>query len=137
MDVDGKGLLSPLIFSALSAVAVYIAIEINISLFFLFKRRRGLYFWSCALSSWGIMVQPFFNIVSAFAIWTDTVPSMIVLYLTWAIIVVPQSWVLYSRLHLLISNTSLERAIKYVVFSISIALSIPTIVVGVLAVRTL
>lgn len=137
MDGSGRGLPFFIIFSSLSAVAVYIAIEINISLFLLFKRRRGLYFWSCALSSWGILVQPFFNILSVFHLWRDVVPSMLVLYLTWAIIVVPQSWVLYSRLHLLISNTRIEQGIKYALFSTSILLSIPTIIVGILAVSTL
>jgi hypothetical protein len=66
-----------------------------------FKKRRGLYFWSCALSSWGVILQPVFIILADFGVWTDLRGSITMIYLTWFIMVVPQSWVLYSRLHLI------------------------------------
>ncbi|OAR01580.1 hypothetical protein LLEC1_00871 [Akanthomyces lecanii] len=119
--------------AGLAAISWYIAIEINISLFLLFKRRDGLYFWACALVSWGVMFQPMFMILANFEVWRDPIPSLIMIYITWFILVVPQSWVLYSRLHLLMRNTKTLRIIKYVLIFNSIVFSIPTMVLGTLA----
>ncbi|KAL4863862.1 hypothetical protein BDV12DRAFT_201656 [Aspergillus spectabilis] len=40
--------------------------EINTSLFLLFKRRRGLYFFSCTLCSCSVILQPLFTILANF-----------------------------------------------------------------------
>lgn len=120
--------------AAFTGISWYIGVEINISLFLLFKRRRGLYFWSCALSSWGVMLQPLFIILADFGVWNDAVPSIVMIYLTWLMMVIPQSWVLYSRLHLLMRMESVLGAIKYVLIFNSIVFSIPTMVIGTLAV---
>lgn len=87
--------------AAFAGISWYIGAEINTSLFLLFKRRWGLYFWSCALCSWGVILQPLFIILADFGVWTDLRGSITMIYLTWFIMVVPQSWVLYSRLNLL------------------------------------
>jgi hypothetical protein len=88
--------------AAFVGISWYIGAEINISLWFLFKRRCGLYFWSCLLVSWGVILQPLFIILADFDVWTDFVGSITMIYLTWFIMVVPQSWVLYSRLYLVV-----------------------------------
>ncbi|KAL2793074.1 hypothetical protein BJX66DRAFT_339133 [Aspergillus keveii] len=90
--------------AAFTGIAWYIGVEINISLFLVFKRQgRGLYFWSCALVSWGVALHANFNVWNK----DQLVPSIILIYLTWIMMVVPQSWVLYSRLHLIMSNDRL------------------------------
>ncbi|KAG5961392.1 hypothetical protein E4U57_007445 [Claviceps arundinis] len=122
--------------AAFTGISWYIGVEINISLFLLFKRRRGLYFWSCALSSWGVILQPLFIILADFGVWNDAVPSIVMIYLTWLMMVIPQSWVLYSRLHLLMRMESVLGAIKYVLIFNSIVFSIPTMVIGTLAQST-
>jgi hypothetical protein len=48
--------------------------------------------------------------------------------------VVPQSWVLYSRLHLIVHNQRLLRWLRGVLIFNSVVFSVPTIVVGILAV---
>lgn len=123
-----------MMFAAFTGISWYIGIEINISLFLLFKHRRGLYFWSCALTSWGVILQPLFMILADYNIWKDKIPAIVIIYLTWLIMVVPQSWVLYSRLHLLINTTKTLSRIKLVLIFTSIVFSIPTIVIGTLAV---
>lgn len=120
--------------AAFTGISWYIGLEINTSLFLLFKRRRGLYFWSCALSSWGVILQPLFIILADFGVWKSAVPSITMIYLTWLVMVVPQSWVLYSRLHLLLRNARMLKAIKIVLIFNSVAFSIPTVVIGILAV---
>ncbi|KAG5984848.1 hypothetical protein E4U55_002927 [Claviceps digitariae] len=131
-----KDLPMSMMIAAFTGISWYIGVEINISLFLLFKRRRGLYFWSCALSSWGVMLQPLFIILADFGVWTDAVPSIVMIYLTWLIMVIPQSWVLYSRLHLLMRTASFLGIIKCVLIFNSIVFSIPTIVIGTLAQST-
>ncbi|OJJ97677.1 hypothetical protein ASPACDRAFT_45774 [Aspergillus aculeatus ATCC 16872] len=106
------------------------------SLFLTFKRRRGLYFWSCALVSWAIILQPLFIILADFQVWTDPVPSITLIYLTWLMMVVPQSWILYSRLHLLLRNARTMRTLKFILIVNSVVFSIPTIVIGIMAQAT-
>ncbi|KAM3437660.1 hypothetical protein MY4824_003679 [Beauveria thailandica] len=136
MDDIRKNLPVSMIMAAFTGIAWYIGIEINASLFLLFKRRRGLYFWSCALTSWGVILQPVFIILADFAVWRDPVPSITMIYLTWLIMVIPQSWVLYSRLHLLMHTDSVLEIIKYVLIFNSIVFSIPTMVIGTIAQAT-
>ncbi|XWW97920.1 hypothetical protein V2A60_005916 [Cordyceps javanica] len=50
--------------------------------------------------------------------------------------VIPQSWVLYSRLHLLMRTTKLLRKIKYILIFNSIVFALPTMVIGTLAQAT-
>jgi len=129
-----------MIIAAFSGISWFIGVEINTSLLILFKRPgRGLYFWSCALSSWGIILQPLFIILADFGVWADLQGSITMIYLTWFIMVIPQSWLLYSRLHLLMhrENAAVLRWLKVVLLVNSVVLSVPTIVVGILAVRLL
>lgn len=134
MDDIKDNLPVAMMVAAFTGIAWYVGLELNMSLFLMFKRRRGLYFWSCALSSWGVILQPLFVILADFEVWKDLIPSITMIYLTWLIMVVPQSWVLYSRLHLLMHTAKLLTIIKYVLIFNSIMFSIPTIVIGVLAV---
>jgi hypothetical protein len=120
--------------AAFIGISWYIGIEINFSLFFLFSRWRGLYFWSCALCSWGVILQPLFIILADFGVWTNLTGSITMIYLTWSLMVVPQSWVLYSRLHLMVQRQKFLRGIWIVLIFNSIVFSVPTIVIGTIAV---
>ncbi|KAK6210787.1 hypothetical protein LQW54_005835 [Pestalotiopsis sp. IQ-011] len=122
--------------AAFMGVSWYIGAEINTSLLLLFKRRRGLYFWSCALVSWGVILQPVFIILADYGIWTDIIPAITLIYLTWLIMVVPQSWVLYSRLHLLLREAKVLKMLRLVLVFNSVAFSVPTIIIGILAQST-
>lgn len=48
--------------------------------------------------------------------------------------VVPQSWVLYSRLHLLLREAKVLKMLRLVLVFNSVAFSVPTIIIGILAV---
>ncbi|PLB54873.1 integral membrane protein [Aspergillus steynii IBT 23096] len=125
-----------MILAAFTGISWYIGVEINISLFLLFKRRRGLYFWSCALISWAVILQPLFIVLADFGVWKDLLAAIIMIYLTWVIMVVPQSWVLYSRLHLLRCSAKTLKSIRRVLIFNSIAFTIPTIIIGTVAQAT-
>lgn len=120
--------------AAFCGISWFVGAEINTSLFMRFKRRRGLYFWSCALGSWGVILQPLFIILADFGVWRHLVGSITMIYLTWLIMVVPQSWVLYSRLHLIMHEETALRWIKIVLLFNSVVFSVPTIVIGIFAV---
>ncbi|KAL4923178.1 uncharacterized protein BDV17DRAFT_296603 [Aspergillus undulatus] len=136
MDDIKKDLPMSMTMAAFTGISWWLGLEVSISLFLVFKRRRGLYFWSCALIAWGVLLQPLFIILADFRVWTDPVPSIIMIYFTWVIMVVPQSWVLYSRLHLLMGNRKVLRGIKFVLVFNSVAFTVPTMVIGILSQTT-
>ncbi|KAI2628420.1 integral membrane protein [Xylaria nigripes] len=119
--------------AAFAGISWYIGAELNVSLFLFFKRRRGLYFWSCAVGSWGIILQSLFIILADFGVWTNLKGSITFIYLSWLMMVVPQSWVLYSRLYLLMQHDSLLRWVRAVLIFNSIVFGITTIPLGILA----
>ncbi|KAH8711863.1 hypothetical protein GQ44DRAFT_763073 [Phaeosphaeriaceae sp. PMI808] len=128
-----EDLPTAMITSAFAGISWYIAIELNVRLFIASTtRRRGLYFWSVLLCSWGVLSQPLVILLVNFGIWKPTLGSITVIYLSWWILVVPQSFVLYSRLHLFMQHAKLRWVLYLIIFN-TIAFSIPTVVVGVLA----
>ncbi|KAI1775425.1 integral membrane protein [Hypoxylon cercidicola] len=123
--------------AAFIGISWYIGAEINLSLFLIFKRRRGLYFWSCALVSWGVVLQSLFIVLADFNVWKNPKGAITMIYLTWFMMVVPQSWILYSRLHLIMQDGKGLKRVRAVLLVDSIVFSVPTIVIGILAQVTL
>ncbi|KAI1099271.1 hypothetical protein F4804DRAFT_87601 [Jackrogersella minutella] len=132
MSVVEEDIPAALAMTAFAGISWYIGIEISISLFLLFKRRRGLYFWSCALGIWGVILQTLFIILADFGIWTDMKASITMIYLSWSIMVIPQSWILYSRLHLITQQRIILNWVLAALIFNSIVFGIPTIPLGVL-----
>lgn len=120
--------------AAFVGISWYISVELNIRLFMTFTRRRGLYFWSCLLCSWGVLTQPLAMILTDFAVWKSKYVAMIIIYFSWLIMVVPQSFVLYSRLYLVMSNANRLRWVLYAIAAVSIMFAVPTMVFGIIAV---
>ncbi|KAK8047952.1 hypothetical protein PG996_016016 [Apiospora saccharicola] len=136
MDAIKTNLPASMTMAAFCGIAWYIGIELNFSLFVTFKRWRGRYFWSCVLGSWGIILHPLFIILADFGVWTNLKGSILMIYLTGFLMILPQSWALFSRLHLLTRNTTLLRCIRWVLLFTSIVIPPPTIVIGFLAQAT-
>ncbi|OTB00532.1 hypothetical protein M426DRAFT_33195, partial [Hypoxylon sp. CI-4A] len=132
MNVVEENVSVALAMAAFAGVSWYIGIEIGLSLFFMFKRRRGLYFWSCALGIWGVILQTLFIILADFGIWTNMKGSITMIYLSWAIMVIPQSWILYSRLHLITQQRSILNWVRAILTFDSIILGVTTIPLGIL-----
>ncbi|KAI0470743.1 hypothetical protein GGR56DRAFT_660352 [Xylariaceae sp. FL0804] len=119
--------------AAFSGASWYIGFEVGVSLLLLFKRRRGLYFWACAIQSWGVILQTLFIVLEDFGIWTNPTGSITLTYLSWAIMVIPQSWVLYSRLYLLMYNHSALRLLRIALIFSSAVLGVTTVVLGIVS----
>jgi hypothetical protein len=120
--------------AAFTGIAWYLCVELNIRLYMVFTRHRGLYFWSCFLCSWGILVKSLATLLVDFDVWKDKVAAMVVIYFAWFFMVIPQSFVLYSRLHLVMSNCTRLRWVLFMIIFNSVVFSAPTIVLGILSV---
>ncbi|KAI1133211.1 integral membrane protein [Nemania abortiva] len=137
MDSIKNDLPMAMTMAAFAGISWYIGAELNISLFLFFKRRRGLYFWSCALASWGIILQSLFIILADFGVWTDLKGSITFIYLSWLLMVIPQSWVLYSRLYLLMQHDSLLRWVRAALIVTTLIFGVTTLPLGILAQTTM
>lgn len=115
--------------ATLAGVTWYNAFELIILIFVTFAQYRGLYFWSlfasCAVGlipySLGFLLK-FFELTSA------TWLSVTFLTIGWWTMVTGQSIVLYSRLHLVLSNQRILRRVLIMILVDAVCLHIPTTV---------
>ena len=114
--------------SAFTAVAWYNVAELNVSVFMTFKRRRGLYFWSLIVSSWGVLLHSLGFVLKFFNVITSDPLSNTIITLGWWSMVTGQSLVLYSRLHLVVKERRIERGVLLMIVWNAITLHIPTTV---------
>ncbi|CAL5869408.1 uncharacterized protein PFLUO_LOCUS3637 [Penicillium psychrofluorescens] len=109
-------------------VAWYNVIELIVLICLTFKRYRGPYFWSMLIASIGILpysvgyLMKFFNLTSV-----NWLPVTL-LTVGWWSMVTGQSFVLYSRLHLVVQNSRVLRLVKGMIIMNIIILHIPTTV---------
>jgi hypothetical protein len=103
--------------SAFTAIAWYNVIDLNVSIWVTFKRRRGLYFYSLLVSSWGIMIYALAFLMKFFQVWKNDYVSVALITIGWYAMVTGQSLVLYSRLHLVVRD---KEKIKWVLYMIII-----------------
>ncbi|MCJ1334672.1 hypothetical protein MMC10_011384 [Thelotrema lepadinum] len=114
--------------SAFFAVAWYNVLELNISIFMTFKRRRGLYFWSLLVSSWGIVFHELGFLLKLFQVTTSNYLSCTLITIGWWPMVTGQAIVLYSRLHLVVKEQWILKAVKIMIIWNAVTLHIPTTV---------
>ena len=89
------------VISAFSALALWLSIELLVQLYFTFKRCKGLYYWSCLLTTCGIILQVIgFSMLQMFAPNCPRVLYTLIGTVGWNINDCGFSVVLYSRLHL-------------------------------------
>ncbi|MCJ1343294.1 hypothetical protein MMC31_001487, partial [Peltigera leucophlebia] len=115
------------ILAATTAVAWLFAIELNITVFLIFQRKTGLYFWSLMIASWGLTIHALGCVLKFFvgSSWLTTVP---IITLGWMAMVTGQAFVLYSRLHLVVLDPKTLHYVFYLIIFNIFALHIPTVV---------
>ncbi|KAF2732608.1 hypothetical protein EJ04DRAFT_396143, partial [Polyplosphaeria fusca] len=117
--------------SAFWGISWYIALELNMRLFYLFKRRRGLYFWSCVVCSWGLILNPIAIMLADFMVIRNPAVSIPLVYVSWWLLTIPFSLVMYSRLHLIMSdNRRVLNAVLYMIIFTTVFISIPSMIMG-------
>jgi hypothetical protein len=116
--------------AAFLSIALYNVIEITTLIFTVFKKRKGLYFWSFLVATWGIAPHGIGFILKFFQISRFDLLSSAIVGIGWACMVIGQSLVLYSRLHLVVHDRTRIRWVLYMIIFNAIVLGIPLFVLA-------
>ncbi|RYP19690.1 hypothetical protein DL765_003205 [Monosporascus sp. GIB2] len=111
-------------------IALYNVVELNVIILRTFKRRRGLYFCSFVVATWGIVLWCLGYLIKDFKLASGTVLYSVFIASGWCAMVTGQSLVLYSRLHLVLLNRLYLRLVLAMIIFDAVVLHIPTIVMG-------
>ncbi|KAJ5622114.1 hypothetical protein N7528_005346 [Penicillium herquei] len=109
-------------------VAWYNVIELIVLIFLTFKRYHGPYFWSLLISSVGILPYSVGYLMKFFALTSATWLPVTLLTVGWWTMVTGQSFVLYSRLHLIVQNPRILSMVKGMIITNIFLLHVPTTV---------
>ena len=107
--------------AAFIAMTFLLVLEINIQIHYVFRKRKGVYFWAmqigslgCAVDGLGLLIR--YLIPNAVLIWPlYTLTSTV----GWAVYTVSQLTVLNSRLYLVLQNSPIQRAVSYAIAIVS------------------
>lgn len=109
-----------------SAIAWYNALELIILIFLTFHRYHGLYFWAMLLSAVvGVIPHAIGFLLEFFTIGPIGL-AVTVATIGWYFMVPGQSFVLYSRLHLVEQSTTVLRRVFWLIIFSAIVMLIPT-----------
>lgn len=98
------------------SIGAWNGLEVGIKTFDCFKRYRGIYFWSMQVASWGILLHAIPAEIR-FISQAPNLPMAIPFILGWYAMVTGQAVVLYSRLHLVVTD---GRHVRWVLWMIII-----------------
>lgn len=113
------------ILAAGTAVAWVYAIELSVTIFVTFRRKRGLYFWSLLVSSWGLAIHAL-GFILKFLVGTTWLLNISLITIGWVAMVTGQAFVFYSRLHLVVRNRKTLRNVLCLIFFNVMALYVLT-----------
>ncbi|KAL4982880.1 hypothetical protein BDW68DRAFT_191809 [Aspergillus falconensis] len=111
-------------FTAFASVTLYNSIELIILCLASFKRYHGLYFWSLLITSCSLIINCLGFVLLFFTTVTPFLSVTFVL-IGWYSMVTGHSMVLWSRLHLVLHNPGILRAILYLIIVDSVLMQIP------------
>jgi hypothetical protein len=106
-----------------SLIAVYNSFELLILISTTFRQYRSLYFWSLLIASFGILPYNFGFLMEYFALAPDWA-GVVVDVPGWVMMVTGQSVVLYSRLHLVMQNQKVLKAVLMMIIVDGVLVSI-------------
>lgn len=113
--------------ATLFAVSWYNALELLVLIFIVFKRFRGLYFWSLLVATLlGVVPYSIGFLIKFFVIVQSPYCSLVLLTIGWWCMITGQSLVLYSRLHLISPNDRVLRWVLVMIIVDAVVLHIPT-----------
>ena len=120
---------------AFSAIALYNVFELSVIIFATFKQRRGLYFWSFIIATWGIVPHTLGFILQFFGITFIWWFNCTIVGIGWFCMVSGQAFVLYSRLHLVVREEWRVRWVLYMILFNFVAIGIPLMTLALLVNR--
>ncbi|KAF7589047.1 hypothetical protein BBP40_004835 [Aspergillus hancockii] len=113
-----------MVMAAFFGITCYNVLEILISIFITFKHHRGLYFWSMLVATVGILLHAIAVVLRFFGL-APSFPMCVLIVIGWYAMVTGQSVVLYSRLHLVVSDCSRIRWVLYMIITNFFILHVP------------
>jgi hypothetical protein len=116
--------------SGFTAVAWYNIVQLNVSVFLTFKRRRGLYFWSLLISGYGVIFHSVGFLLKLFALTDDEWVPLTLITVGWWPMVTGQSLVLYSRLHLVVKEDKILKGVLTMIIFNAVTLHPPTTILS-------
>ena len=111
---------------AMLTLAIYMSLLVDIKVFTIFKRRNTLYFWSLLVTSWGIMSHSLGIILKWFVGSCPWEVNTVFASFGWWGMVTGQSLVLYSRLHLVVRDHRVLRAVLIMIIADFCIFQVPT-----------
>jgi hypothetical protein len=102
-------------------------VELTIQVFFTFKRHRSLYFWSILICTWGVTFHVLGLILKLFAE-GNWIISSVLFKIGWVGNVTGFSFVLYSRLNLVVHKRKILRAVLCMIIADAFLLHTPIII---------
>lgn len=121
----GSTLITILVFISLS---YYNVVELSFIILATFKRRRGLYFWSFVVATWGIAPYGLGFMFKSLNVPVAGWAYVTLIAVGWCCMVTGQSVVLYSRLHIVLRNEFRLRLVLGMIVFNAIIGHIPIIV---------
>jgi len=122
---------NPLVYclvAAILAIAYWLVLEITFEVYLTFKRHDGLYFWSILVSLWGVALRAIGWTVQMFDRGANPYLCTTLMIVGLCAMVTGFSFVLYSRLHLVIDERRLLRVVFIVIVFDGIAFLLPLVV---------
>lgn len=107
------------------SIGLYNSLELVVLILITFKRYTGLYFWSLLLSTVLGVIPHAVGFILTFHNIADKWVGIFISTVGWYFMVPGQSFVLYSRLHLVLHNPTFRRYILAIICIASIVLIIP------------
>jgi hypothetical protein len=123
--VDTVSLPIAMVIAGFFAISIYNSIEIYISIFRTFRHRQGLYFWSAISANTGIPLAAISTLLRFFDL-APTAPMSILYVLGWWIMVTGQALVLYSRMHLVMTDPKKLRWLLCMIVGAFVGAQLPT-----------
>jgi hypothetical protein len=119
---------NPLVYclvAAILAIAYWLVLELTFEVYFTFKRHDGLYFWSIIVSTWGVALRAIGWTVQMFMPGANPYLCTTFMITGVSAMVTGFSFVLYSRLHLVIRDRRVLRVILVAIAFDGVAFLLP------------
>lgn len=111
---------------AMLSIAIYMSALVDLKVLSTFKRRNTLYFWALLVASWGIMSHSIGIILKWFVGSCPWEVNTAFASFGWWGMVTGQSLVLYSRLHLVVRDLGVLRAVLIMIIFNFLVFQVPT-----------
>lgn len=114
--------------SGFVAIVFYLFVDINLGIYRIFKRKRGLYYWCMLLGTWGCLINAIAVVLRFFVPNLNRLWPLYTLFILagWTIYAPAQLLVLYSRLHLVNQNRRVQRWVLIMIIVVASLMIIPT-----------